>query len=212
MANQLDELLQSFSQVKHTEKNTFPVTRILYVIGIICILGSILMYLYYKKADKNSIIIETYKNDQNIKKDIFIDISGAVMRPGLYQLPEGSRVGDAIASSGGILAEANKSWVQRDLNLAQILNDGQKLYIPFEGENEASNPQIQGQNTSSKVNINTASAEQLESLPKIGPKTAQAIITFREEHGNFASPEELVLVPGIGEKTLENLKDLVITY
>ncbi|NMC35739.1 competence protein ComEA [Candidatus Beckwithbacteria bacterium] len=171
-----------------------------------------MIYLYYKKVDNNSIIIETYKNDQNIQKDIFIDISGAVMRPGLYQLPEGSRVGDAIASSGGILDEASVSWVQRELNLAQILSDGQKLYIPFEGENEASDPQVQGQSTSSKININTASAEQLESLPKIGPKTAQAIVTFREEHGNFANPEELVLVPGIGEKTFENLKDLIITY
>ena len=131
---------------------------------------------------------------------ITVHVAGSVKEPGVYTLPAGSRIEDAIAACGGALAEAD---VHR-LNLAEILLDGKKVFVPTvaaageEGEGPL-------------VNINTADSQRLQTLPGIGPGKAEKIIRYREEHGPFSSLEELTKVDTIGPKTFDSIKDL-ITY
>ena len=139
---------------------------------------------------------------------VIIYITGAVPRPGVYAFPEGSRVQDAIAAAGGFLAEAEKT----DINLAALLEDGEKLDIPFI---EGGLPLIATPGptviaaTTDLIDINTASQSELESLPGIGPTTAQNIIEYRETNGPFVSIEEIIDVPGIGSGIYERIKDLI---
>lgn len=139
---------------------------------------------------------------------VIVHITGAVPRPGVYALPEGSRVQDAIAAAGGFLAEANRT----DINLAALLIDGEKLDIPFiEGGSPVlatPGPTVVAA-TTDLIDINIASQSELESLPGIGPTTAQSIIEYRESNGPFVSIEEIINVPGIGSGIFERIKDLI---
>lgn len=142
------------------------------------------------------------------EKPVIIHITGAVPRPGVYALPEGARVQDAISAAGGFLAEAEKS----QLNLAQVVEDGERLDIPFvEGASPIITTPVPAVVTSTTelVNINTASLEELDTLPGVGPTTAQAIIDYRQENGPFISPEDIVNVPGIGPVSYERMRDLI---
>ena len=139
---------------------------------------------------------------------VIVHITGAVPRPGVYALPEGSRVQDAIAAAGGFLAEAERT----DINLAALLVDGEKLDIPFiEGGSPVlatPGPTVIAA-TTELIDINTASQSELETLPGIGPTTAQKIIEYREQNGAFVSIEELINVSGIGPGLYERIKDLI---
>lgn len=143
-------------------------------------------------------------------KPIVIHITGAVPRAGVYALPEGARVQDAISASGGFLAEANKE----SINLARILEDGEMLDIPYaDGFSPVVPTPVQeviasGSDTN-LVNINTASSFELDTLPGIGPTTAGKIIAYREENGPFVSTEDIINVSGIGPGTFERIKDLI---
>ncbi|MEW6029528.1 MAG: helix-hairpin-helix domain-containing protein [Chloroflexota bacterium] len=132
---------------------------------------------------------------------IVVDVSGAVPRPGVYELPEGSRVRDAVTAAGGFLAEADKSQV----NLAAPLEDGQKLEIPYAAGVEVSAPT----EVPFLIDINYASVEELETLPGIGPTLAENIVIYREENGPFLRIEDIMNVPGIGESTFDQIKDLI---
>jgi len=141
---------------------------------------------------------------------VVIHVTGAVLRPGVYTLEVGARVADAVALAGGLLGSADPSAV----NLARILSDGEQVYFPAQGE---SPPPVAGSGAGStagtaggKVDINRADAVTLETLPGIGPATAQKIIAEREANGPFASVEDLARVPGIGEKRIAALADLVV--
>ena len=145
------------------------------------------------------------------EKPVIVHITGAVPRPGVYALPQGARIQDAISAAGGFLAEAEKSQI----NLAAILEDGEKLDIPYlEGASPVLTTPIPDVVTSTTelININTASAEELDTLPGVGPTIAQKIIEYRELNGPFLSIEDITNVPGIGEVTsvtYERLKDLI---
>lgn len=149
---------------------------------------------------------------------IAVDVTGAVPRPGLYKFPEGSRVQDAIDAAGGLLAEADPT----SLNLAARLEDGQQLAIPYKGgaaptQGPAFSFSAPGaiptssnsESTGDLVNINTATAEELDTLPGIGPTTAQKIIAYRDLNGPFARIEDIVNVPGIGPSTFDEIKSLI---
>lgn len=144
---------------------------------------------------------------------IFVDIGGAVKTPMLAELPDGSRVEDAIQAAGGLKQEADMSSINR----AEFLLDGQKVYIPSllmdeEGnviENVAGGASSTGVSSSGKVNINTADSEQLQTLSGVGPATAQKIIDYRQSNGNFTTIEDIKNVSGIGDKTFEKLKDSI---
>lgn len=141
-------------------------------------------------------------------KPIVVHITGAVPRPGVYALPEGARVQDVISAAGGFLAEAEKT----DINLAAPLEDGQKLDIPYM---EGASPVLAtpGEevitNTTELIDINIASQAELETLPGIGPTTAQKIVEYRDANGPFVSTEDIINVSGIGPGTYERIKDLI---
>lgn len=142
------------------------------------------------------------------EKPVIVYITGAVPRPGVYALPKGARVQDAISAAGGFLAEAEKSQI----NLAALVEDGEKLDIPYiEGASPVittPEPEVVT-STTELIDINIASAAELESLPGIGPTTAQKIIDYREQNGPFLSIEDIINVPGIGPGTYERIKDLI---
>jgi len=151
--------------------------------------------------------------ESNVEK-IFVDVSGAVKKPDLYEIEEGGRVADAIAVAGGFSSRADKNWVAKNLNLAQLIGDGTKIYIPSIGEIASSSTSggsslglaSSTSNTpSGKVNINTASASELDTLPRIGPVTAQKIIDGRP----YSSVDDLLNKKVLGPKTFEGVKDLV---
>jgi len=141
---------------------------------------------------------------------LIVHITGAVPRPGVYALAQGSRVQDAISAAGGFLAEAEKTGI----NLARALEDGEQLDIPYV---EGASPVILEDPAATEapvvstelININFASQAELESLPGIGPTTAQKIIQYREQNGSFLTIEDIINVPGIGPGTYERIKDLI---
>ena len=139
--------------------------------------------------------------------NICVFVCGAVMNPGVVELPAGSRVADALEKAGGFSEYADTSYV----NLASLLTDGQKVYFPEEGENapEHGEKEQPGQSVDGKININTADRETLCSLPGIGAAKAEAIIAYREEKGAFSDPGDIMNVSGIGESLYEKIKDLI---
>lgn len=154
-------------------------------------------------------------------REILVHVAGAVEKPGVYHLPAGSRVQDAVKTAGA-LPDANLDA----LNLAAPVSDGQKIVVPSKQaglgqgvpaplSQPSANP-FQKPGTASGntplVNINTASQKELESLPGIGPSLAQRIIQYRQEKGLFKTPEDIKNVSGIGEKKYEQIKDYITVY
>jgi competence protein ComEA len=135
---------------------------------------------------------------------LYVDVVGAVRRPGLYRLVPGARVADALARAGGPTRKAQVELV----NLAAPVADGEQVVVPRRGAAGAIVSGADGA-TSGPVHLNTATSEQLDALPGIGPVTAQKILDYRQQHGAFASVDELDAVPGIGPARLEQLKGLV---
>jgi competence protein ComEA len=137
---------------------------------------------------------------------LLVDVAGWVRRPGVYEFHEGDRVIDAIAAAGGA-----KSGAALDaLNLAAPLADGTQILVPRrQAPGSAGSPVTGGAAGSSKVNINSASAVELEALPGIGEVIAGLIVDYRTANGPFGSVDDLLDVSGIGEVTLENIRDLV---
>jgi len=148
----------------------------------------------------------TIQEQQNIIEPepttLFVEIKGAVHKPGVYELEEGERVLALVQLAGGYLSTANSS----SINHAERLMDEMVLYIPFIGE-EVSEEITDEKN--SLLNINKADSIELTSLPGIGPSKAQAIIQYREENGPFKEAKGLMDVPGIGTKTFEQLEELI---
>lgn len=151
-----------------------------------------------------------------ILKNITIDVEGAVINPGVYELPDGSRVSDALATVGGLGKNADEGWVAKNLNKAAKLVDGGKIYIPSVNETEgkiqnpkSKVPNSQGEKllgvTTEQVNINTASQLELESLPGVGPVTAQKIIGARP----YQTIEELKSKKAVGNALYEKIKDMI---
>jgi competence protein ComEA len=139
-------------------------------------------------------------------RKVVVHVVGQVYKPGLYSLPEGSRVDDAIKRAGGPKPKAALALV----NLAAPVADGQQVVVP--SNREAAQALAGGSmagGAGGPVHLNSATLDQLDELPGIGPVTAQKILDYRSEHGAFGSVEELDAVPGIGPATLEELRDLV---
>ena len=177
---------------------------------------------------------ESEKTTNEETNKIVVHVSGAVNQEGIVELQENSRISDAINVAGGLKENADT----KHINLAFKLEDGMKIYIPTIEETKEQNTQIQNQNridetskyvTSSsgvvqeeqtnaqqseqkkneKININTATQTELETLPGIGPATSLKIISYREENGKFETIEEIKEVSGIGDAKYENIKDLI---
>lgn len=145
---------------------------------------------------------------------IVVHVAGAVVTPGVYELVDGARVEEALAAADGPLPDADPNA----LNLAAPLVDGSRIYVPLIGEEVAVLPAvpvpadgIDGDGTAAVIDVNEASAAELEDLPGVGPATATAIVAERDRNGPFLSVDDLDRVPGIGPGKIEALRELVTT-
>lgn len=194
--------------------------QILIICGLIgAIIVGICIYFYQNKDEDYSYL--EVSNEETIatnvieeeKKEIIVHITGQVVNQGIVRLEEGSRIIDAIEAAGGATPEANLSKI----NLAYMLEDGMKLYVPsindkeeeeYVSSNNASEKTKNSKETL-KVNINTATSEELQKLPGIGEAMASRIITYRKENGKFNKIEDLKEVSGIGEAKFNNIKSYI---
>lgn len=151
---------------------------------------------------------KTSAEEKDTSAKVVVYVCGAVNRPGVYALPEGSRGKEALEAAGGFTESAEPASV----NLAEFVSDGQMLYISEKGAAGSAVPGISGipgMAGGGKINLNTADSSALKTLPGVGDSRAADIIRYREEHGNFRRIEDLMKVPGIKEKGFERLKDRI---
>jgi len=180
-----------------------------------------------------TLLIEVARNNEVIfPQSVTVHVAGAVVKPGVYLLKPGARVIDAVSAAGGLTKDADAAAV----NLALPLNDAEQVFLPVKGARtrvtvapvrkrpaSVGSPSSTAQTSTSfpatsagtgtesgKVNINTATALQLEDLPSVGPSTARAIKSYREKNGPFAKAEDLLKVPGIGAGKLAAMKPFVV--
>lgn len=187
--------------------------RELVLIGLIVILLAVNIGLILKteSGDNDGICLENpdsyFVEEKDYREtEIVVHITGEVEKRGVIFIKEGARVVDAINAAGGALDTADLDRI----NLARVLGDGEKLHVPALGE-IMDNDEGLGYNVevNSKININTASAAQLDTLQGIGPVLAQRIVDFREKEGRFERIEDIMKVSGIGPKVYESLKDSI---
>lgn len=175
------------------------------ILGLVLIIGGIFTsgktLQKSKQFPKESLVEST--------KMIAVDVSGAVNKPGVYKLKEGLRVEQAIAEAGGFSETANGEYISKSLNLAQKLTDGTKIYVPVSGEAFVSQAgSVAGANSQPKININSASSSEIESLPDIGPVTASKIISSRP----YQSIDELASKKIVSKAVFEKIKESVVVY
>lgn len=228
--------------------------KTLIIIITIIVTALIIAYMLFTKSNDETITdleeIETNENDtQNNQKEtnenkIIIHITGAIKKEGIYELKENSRIADAIEAAEGLTENANI----QDINLAYVLEDGEKIHIPTKEETKQSNSEEIEKNTdkttvyvtkntggteksasntgntnnsgntknnnsttskNEKININTATQAELETLPGIGPSTALKIINYRKENGKYKTIEDIKKVSGIGDSKYNKIKELI---
>ena len=187
-------------------------------------------------ADVKSLDVKNEKGESN--RSIYVYVCGAVLEPNVYELSEDARIIDAINAAGGVTKEAGTQY----LNLASIVSDGQKIYVPTENEieealaagnlqystvvnitsnqidisdnyssynSEQQNSNLEQVSNNGRININTASSDELQTLQGIGASKAQKIIDYREFNGEFSCIEDIMLIPGIKEGMFNKIKDSI---
>lgn len=196
--------------------------RIIVVSFMVMILGFLSYKSHMKEKKEIHILSDTNyeiqeENEENLTVQetfpsfIVVHVEGEVNRPGIYELPEDSRVFDVIEMAGGLKSTA----ARKKINLAKKIFDEEFIYIPSEEDEDyrviEANASISTSNKNEGlININQADKSQLETLPGIGPKLAERIIAYRNENGFFETPEDIQKVSGIGEKKFNDLKDKII--
>lgn len=172
------------------------------IIGVVLLLLGIAQILF-SKNEAPEIILE--KSNPEPSK-IVVDVEGAVIKPGVYSIPGESRIVDALAAAGGLSEHANRDWVEKNINLAKKATDGLKIYIPRNGEQVLSSSGSDSLGTTGPVmNINTASASDLDTLPGVGSATSQKIIEGRP----YATIDELITKKVVGQATFEKIKEKI---
>ncbi|EJQ49016.1 comEA protein [Bacillus cereus BAG6X1-2] len=188
-------------------------------LGLVVIIGTLIFLFFWKTnqhTEQTLITTEVQAKDvekkikpkildtKEQKKIIIIDVKGAVFKEGVYEMKEGDRVKEAVEKAGGLLPDADRKKV----NLAQMVQDQMLLYVP--NKNEPVQEGVASSKSEGKVQINTASKEQLEKITGIGSRKAESILKYREEHGPFQKIDDLLEIDGIGRKSLEKIKDQII--
>ncbi len=156
-----------------------------------------------KATDRGVEIVEQEKEVY-----VYVDVAGAVMKPGLYKLSLGARMNDALVVAGGLGEKADREWLNKNLNLAAKIVDGQKVYIPSQEESNKDGPSQNVYKGPSFVNINTASSAELDTLWGVGPATAEKIISNRP----YGSVEELLTKKAVKSNVYEAIKEKVAVY
>ncbi len=172
------------------------ISGILGVLSGFLLAGAILFFVLPERGQP--IIIAT-----TTPGSVLCQIDGAVHNPGVYSFISGERVQDAVIRAGGLQDDADITAI----NLAQVLSDGQKLYIP--AKNERISTEILSESETAIININTATLEQLGTLPGIGPSKAADIVTYREQKGVFLNIHDILNVPGIGQSIFDKIETLI---
>lgn len=184
------------------------------VLGLgLIIIGGLALTINGLRADRreNEGIRVISDEEEGEIGEVVVDMAGAVMQPGLYRLKSGARLGEGLALAGGLAAEADRVWVEKNINLAQKITDGIKIYIPWQGEAEEAAGGVAGVESvalSEEVNINTASESELDRLWGIGEKRAQDIIDGRP----YSKIEELIEKKIIPVNVYEKIKDEITIY
>lgn len=199
-----------FNYLNFLKKNTV-FSLLTALSALFLLLGLLTMFFLNVRSNKRIEIIPAESQEAS-GSGIYVDLSGAVIRPGLYHLKPGSRVNDLLVAGGGLSASADREWFSKSINLAQKLEDGIKLYIPYTKEAGLSNSGEVAGAYQGKVNINLASKTELGTLSGVGPSMAQKIIDYRDKNGFFNKIEDIKQVSGIGDKTFESLKDYITVY
>lgn len=187
----------------------------IFILGFLLIVVGIGMNFREQFWEKSEVKIDSKKISPTgiieVKSDnkVVIDIEGEVIKPGLYELEGEVRINNVLEVAGGLSAKADREWIKKNLNLADRVVDGQKIYIPRVGEvKEISSKLVLGSSDKKgKISLNQASLEELDKLSGIGPALGGRIISYRKKNGGFKNIEELKLVSGIGDKLFEKIKD-----
>ena len=204
------ELVAKYSPL--VKKHWLPLS--LGILGMIFFAYGLIGLLTANKAGSEDIIFEASPtgSSQIEAKTILVDIEGAVVKPGVYKLPQDSRIQDALVAAGGLSATADRGHVAKNFNLAIKLTDGTKIYVPFIGEAvsgaSALSASSEGVVVGVLVNLNNSSQSQLEALPGIGPATAQKIISGRP----YSSLNELLDKKIVGAKVFGQIKEKISVY
>ena len=206
------------NKIKHLLKDANFKNILLITAALVIILTSAAAFIYlYGKSETISIETSaktretggsTTEEKASSSDTVFVDVSGCIKTPGVYELPYGSRIFEAIEKAGGFTKHADRALI----NQAETITDGMKINVPDKRDSEGSDSgevHVSGNGASDAgtlININTAGSEELQQISGIGPVTAEKIIRYREENGAFGSVEDITNVSGIGEKTLEKMK------
>lgn len=160
--------------------------------------------------NKTEIIRVTPTLGQVSEVEVWAEISGEVIRPGVYKFKGSARYNDLLVSAGGLGPRADREWVELNVNRALRLTDGVKIIIPRVGQKLEPMGQVAGVETTENISLNQANQAKLEELVGIGPAMARRIIDYRTKNGGFKSTEEVKLVEGIGEALYNKIKDQLV--
>ena len=173
--------------------------------GAVMLLGG-MIWLSFSGKNQEELGIELVKSEE-VSGEIYVDVAGEVENPGVFKLSAGARVNDALSAAGGLSLEADRDWVEQTLNLAAKVNDGDKLFIPSIQDAEVGS--IDGNKAvTGKINLNTASVADLDTLYGVGPATAKKIIDSRP----YAKTEDLVTKKAVSQNVFDRIKDEVSVY
>lgn len=208
-----------FLKYKFLLENKQKIIRV--AIIILLILAALFLFLFRTGSQDDKEMIKTSDSDSQTSLEtdgsseiIVVDVAGEVVNPSVIELQDGSRINDAIQAAGGLTNNADISQINR----AAILSDGEKVYIPTKSSTSpmnpadpsgTENPDYIGDAGNTRININYASATQLQEIPGIGPVTADKIIQYRSEHGLFRKLEDIKKVSGIGDITFTKMKPYI---
>ncbi len=200
-----------FSQIKLLPKE-YVLPILVCLIGLILIVYGLIQYFGNSQPQQSGLDLEDITVTQPVKivKKIEVDVEGAVVNEGVYSLDQNARIKDALIAAGGLSVSADRDFVEKSVNLAGKITDGAKIYIPRKGEGILDGTQtVEGSTSnSSQININTATAAELDQLPGIGLITAQKIIDGRP----YSGVEELLSKKIVGQKVYEEIKSLIVSF
>jgi len=183
---------------------TLLIISLLFSLSSGCAMAQKNLYVEEEPENVTEVVTPDLPDKEEPESEIIVEIKGAVLSPGVYRMKGDSRLHDLYLKAGG----GTETAELRMVNLAMHIEDGQSFYIPEVGEESVQLPSdVQGDPKESKINLNTATREELMSVTGIGPSTADNILAYREKAGKFSSVEDLLQVDRIGEKTLEKLRD-----
>lgn len=177
----------------------------LVVAGVLLLVVLLAGRLLGRGASAAPAAVERVERVSAARPPLVVHVVGAVRRPGLYRLRDGSRVADAVARAGGATSKADLALI----NLAAPAADGLQIVVPRRAPPAASGSGAGASASAGPVHLNTATVEQLDALPGVGPVTAQKIVEYREKNGAFTTVDDLDAIPGIGPARLEQLRELV---